>query len=251
MSSKLALNFFRKQLLSREDDIKRKLSPHTTAYVHRPSSSPSPLSHPPQHTDSLSTNYSPQSSILTSTKSPLPTPDPDLTTQRMIESHTSDRTWEMNDEDIIDSLSDDNEFLPFTSGDKHFDPAMECEERERKGSAIADTNLGLSSHAVSRSGTCVATGVPSTDKTLSTISPTFPSHSSEVIEIQPSPPQGGTISKPTKPAPFKPPFSSSSHPSCNSFRPSLGAMPDNADEFQGSYPHTQEMMKIFTQVRVH
>ena len=81
--------------------------------------------------------------------------------------------------------------------------------------------------------------------------------SPDVIEIEPSPPNGGTqISHQPKPAPFKPPFASSSSSSSSSttpMQPASARQPssdtsDNAVEFQGPYSHTQEMMKIFTQV---
>ena len=79
--------------------------------------------------------------------------------------------------------------------------------------------------------------------------------SPDVIEIEPSPPIEGTqISKPPKSAPFRPPFSSTSSSLSRpqSVRPqSSDATSDNAAEFQGPYPHTQEMMKIFTQVHIH
>ena len=89
--------------------------------------------------------------------------------------------------------------------------------------------------------------------------------SPDVIEIEPSPPMEGTqisnppkegarISNPPKSAPFRPPFSSTSSSLSRpqSVRPqSSDATSDNAAEFQGPYPHTQEMMKIFTQVHIH
>ena len=121
----------------------------------------------------------------------------------------------MNNDDIIDSLSEDEDefLLPM---DQLLDSVMDCEEREGGESGGGSTLAA----------------------------------ESEVIEIQPSPPLGGTQkNNPPKTTPFKPPFSSAvSQPSCSSFRPSQGAMPDNASEFQGQYSHTQEMMKIFTQV---
>lgn len=91
--------------------------------------------------------------------------------------------------------------------------------------------------------------LPTSDSVLNP-SPCTSQVAPEVIEIVPSPPMdgsttGATLSKPTKSAPFKPPFS---RQCCDSVQPSQSAMPDNGAEFQGTYPHTQEMMKIFTQV---
>lgn len=91
---------------------------------------------------------------------------------------------------------------------------------------------------------------PSTSDSVLNPSPCSSQGAPDVIEIIPSPPMGasttvGTLSKPSKSAPFKPPFS---RQCCDSVQPSQSAMPDNGAEFQGTYPHTQEMMKIFTQV---
>ena len=211
--------FVRKQLLSREEDLRQKISSHTIVTSLSPSPlSSSPLSHPPYHTNSLPTAASHPSPLVNPPKSPLPTPHISISSSQMTQSltsHTSDQTWEMNNDDIIDSLSEDEDefLLPM---DQLLDSVMAREKREG--------------------------GERGGDSTLTA--------ESEVIEIQPSPPLGNTQkSNPPKAAPFKPPFSSAeSRPSCSSFRPSQGAMPDNASEFQGQYPHTQEMMKIFTQV---
>ena len=133
----------------------------------------------------------------------------------------------MSEDNILDSLSEDDQDFPLGFG---------CVEE------LLDTMNGKPGEG----------GATPADTVL-------PSRGAEVIEIQSSPhvPVGGTTGGQTfrnpTPAPFKPPFcsassSSSSGSACASVRPSQGAMPDNAEEFPGPYPHTQEMMKIFTQV---
>lgn len=245
---------FRKQLLSKEEDIKRKLSSQSIPYLSS-SSTLSPLSHPPLDTSHLCPSTNSQSSTIVSTQ----------------QSVTSDRQWDVNDE-IIDSLSESEDFLAsFACNDDFL-----REEREEGGGLKRNSGLELTTPVMSSVDPQLVTQTTgrmeggdtwndvtkmtssvqlSTADSVFNASPCSSQGAPEVIEILPSPPMGasttdGTVSKPSKPAPFKPPFSGTSRQHCDSVQPSQNAMPDNAAEFQGTYPHTQEMMKIFTKVRL-
>lgn len=259
MSVSFSLFLFRKQLLSKEEDIKRRLSSH--AIPHLPHSSTlSPLSHPPHDTSHFSHKS------LQTPPTNTPSPSTNLSTQQSI---TSDQQWDVNNE-IIDSLSESEDYLlSFACDDE-----LLHKEREEGGGGIEMTSgLEQTSHIMSSVTSQLATQtagirregetrnhvtkltsaqLPTPDSVLNP-SPCTSQGAPEVIEIVPSPPMGasttvGTLSKPTKFAPFKPPFSATSHQCCDSVQPSQSSMPDNGAEFQGNYPHTQEMMKIFTQV---
>ena len=179
-----------------------------------------------------SPQVTPQSN-LTSPLSSLP-PSHLVTPISTTHSHTSDPTWEVTSkDDIIDSLS-------------------EFEEEEEDFVLPIEKLLDTTTTTTMDSGRTVKQGRD-----------TVPPATSDIIEINPSPPMINSCppnqSDLTK---FQPPFKAaapsstvplSSHaPSQgSSVRPSQGAMPDNASEFKGPYPHTQEMWKIFTQVHYH
>ena len=235
---------YRKQLLSREEDIKRRLSPQNP-----PLPTPSPLSHPPHPHIALS---SLQMNPL-STQSPLPS-SPHITTPQSHQSHTSDRTWEVTNDDIIaDSLSeveDDEEFL-LPLGQLLYSAEKGGEGGRGKGVVVPENEEVIQiDPSPPMGGTQISS--PSCKPPFQPPRGTASNvRITDTVEIHPSPPAGGTRNfNPPKPASFKPPFSSAVRPPCSSpsFRPSQGAMPDNATEFQGPYPHTQEMMKIFTLV---
>ena len=244
--------------MSREEEIKRKLLPVNTTYLTHFPSSHSPLSHPPQLTGSPSTlNSHPPS------QSSLPTPHTLTTSQTTSpslnthQSHTSDPTWNINNDDIIDSLSEmeeDDEFLIPVERVLHSGAPESRGGEERITPANSEVIEILSSPSSE-----VSHNSPSLQPFPASSSHGPMSHSasgsSDFIEINSSQAtRENQTSKPTpsKPTLFHPPFASttpSQAPHSSSLgKPSQGAMPDNAAEFQGPYTHTQEMMKIFTQV---
>ena len=207
---------FRKQLLSKEQEIKKKLeTPQDTSLLSTllptPSCSattatthhqPSPLSFLP--TDPSSPLSLPPT--VPSTHHPSPLSLPPTATDFSTEEYDD---WHMSDEDIFEDCSDDDDFtIPVGGG----------------YSSAAATHSPLTATLNSSPPTCSSSTTPGS--TLRTINvPMYP-HTSLPPPLPPPPTA-------TRPKPLS--------------NPTLGMM-DNAAEFHGPYPHTQEMFKIFTQV---